>query len=175
WLHYRGSPNPPIFSSPAPTVAVSEGTPTKKDAADPVDVSTGLFVLDKTDLVLPNLLPITLTRTYRTLDPAPRAFGIGATHSYDLYLQRNNLCGEVRLILPDGGRIRYLRTSGTNCYDSTLVHASSGTRFYHSTLMWDSTVQCWIVKLTSSRQHWAHRALRLRFRRSSLSGHRSGK
>ena len=87
-----------------------------------MDLSTGLFVLDKTDLVLPDVLPITVTRTYRTLDPALRAFGIGSTHSYDLYLQRNDVCSEVRLILPDGGRIRYLRTSGTNCYDATLVH-----------------------------------------------------
>jgi len=138
--------NPPTLSPLPPDSAPAPGNP-RSEEGDPVDISTGLFVLNKTDFTLPDVMPLTLTRTYRTLDPAPRAFGIGATHSYDLYLQRNNLCGEVRLILPDGGRIRYLRTSGTNCYDSTLVHASSGTRFYHSTLMWDSTVQCWIVKL----------------------------
>src|SRR5206468_6791653 len=123
WVHeyFNGvsAPNGPIFSAPAPTVTAAQGNPNPK-SGDPVDLSTGLFVLDKTDLVLPDVLPITLTRTYRTLDPAPRAFGIGSTHAYDLYLQRNDLCSEVRLILPDGGRIRYLRTSGTNCYDSPL-------------------------------------------------------
>src|SRR3989304_4439352 len=32
---------------------------------DPVDLGTGLFVMRKTDLVLPDLIPIVLTRTYR--------------------------------------------------------------------------------------------------------------
>src|SRR5262249_20830353 len=32
---------------------------------DPVDLSTGLFVYSKTDLMLPDIMPITLTRTYR--------------------------------------------------------------------------------------------------------------
>ena len=52
---------------------------------EPVNLVTGLFVLTKTDLVLPDVLPITLTRTYRTRDTRSRAFGVGATHPYDLH------------------------------------------------------------------------------------------
>lgn len=144
--HVRGQPNGPVLSQPAPAVVASQGNPSPT-AGDPVDLSTGLFVLDKTDLMLPDVLPITLTRTYRTMDPAPRVFGIGATHSYDLYLIRNDLCSEVRLILPDGGRIRYLRTAGTNCYNSTLTHTSTPTRFYQSTLTWNATLLRWVVQL----------------------------
>jgi hypothetical protein len=88
-----------------------------------------------------------LTRTYRTLDPAPRAFGIGATHSSDFCLLRNDLCSEVRLILPDGGRIRYLRTAGTNFYNSSPPHTSTPARFYQSTLAWDGTSLRWVLRL----------------------------
>ena len=88
-----------------------------------------------------------LTRTYRTLDPAPRAFGIGATHSYDLCLLRNDLCSEVRLIPPDGGRIRYLRPAGANCYNSSAAQTSTPARFYQSTLAWDATSLRWVLRL----------------------------
>jgi Domain of unknown function (DUF6531) len=35
------------------------------DDGDPVDLGTGLFILRKTDLVLPDVMPIALTRTHR--------------------------------------------------------------------------------------------------------------
>ncbi|HEY3198214.1 MAG TPA: hypothetical protein VGJ57_09385 [Nitrospirales bacterium] len=88
-----------------------------------------------------------LTSAYRTLDPVPRAFGIGATHSYELCLLRNDPCSEVRLILPDGGRIRYLRTAGTNFYNSSRAHTSTPTRFYQSTLAWYATSLRWVLRL----------------------------
>jgi YD repeat-containing protein len=113
---------------------------------DPVDLSTGLYILDETDFFLPDVIPITFTRTYRPGDPASRPFGIGTMHSYELYLLRNGLCSEVRLILPDGGRIRYLRTAGTNCYDSTLVHTSTPTRFNESSLKWEKNEQKWVLR-----------------------------
>lgn len=51
-----------------------------------MDLANSLFVLEKTDLVLPDVIPLALTRTYRQNDPARRAFGIGSTHPYDMYL-----------------------------------------------------------------------------------------
>ncbi len=113
---------------------------------DPGDLSTGLYVLDETDVFLPDVIPITFIRTYRPGDPASRPLGIGTMHSYELYLQRNGLCSEMRLILPDGGRIRYLRTAGTNCYDSTLVHTSTPTRFNESSLRWEKNEQKWVLR-----------------------------
>jgi len=113
---------------------------------DPVDLSTGLYILDETDFFLPDVIPITFIRTYRTLDSGARAFGIGTTHAYDLYLQRNDLCTEVRLILPDGGRIRYTRVSGKNCVDASLVHTSTPTKFYDSSLRWEAGEQKWVIR-----------------------------
>ena len=61
---------------------------------DPVDLSTGLFLYEKVDLFLPDLLPIALTRSYRPGDPVTREFGIGSRHPYTLYLWRPNFTYE---------------------------------------------------------------------------------
>ena len=50
-----------------------------RDAGDPVDLGTGLFVLRKTDLHLPGALPLALTRTYRPNDSQVRPFGRGSS------------------------------------------------------------------------------------------------
>lgn len=60
---------------PAPVPAPLPGGP---QAADPIDLATGLYVRTDTDLHLPGATPIKLIRTYRTLDSRSRAFGIGA-------------------------------------------------------------------------------------------------
>src|SRR5262249_54019774 len=104
--------------------------------ADPVDLSTGLFVHRQTDMVLPDVIPIVMTRTYRTNDTGSRPFGIGASHSYEMFLigdQANY--SYVDLILPDGARIHFNRTSpGTYADGATFIHTSTPTIFYQSVL-----------------------------------------
>src|SRR5688572_10057504 len=53
---------------------------------DPVDLGTGLLVVEKIDLSVRDTIPIDLNRTYRPNDTYSRAFGIGATHPYDIFL-----------------------------------------------------------------------------------------
>ena len=53
---------------------------------DPVNLGTGLIVVEKTDLVLSDILPVSLTRTYRQNDTISQPFGIGATHPYEIFL-----------------------------------------------------------------------------------------
>ncbi len=48
---------------------------------DPVDAATGLLVVNKTDMVLPGRLPVTLTRTYQTNGAVSGPFGRGTTHT----------------------------------------------------------------------------------------------
>jgi RHS repeat-associated protein len=104
---------------------------------DPVDLSTGLFVMRKTDLVLPDVLPIALTRTYRNDDSETRPFGIGCTHPYDLWFANQVGFMETDLILPDGGRIHYTRTSsGTAIGNAVLEHTATPGRFYKSRLVY---------------------------------------
>lgn len=69
---------------------------------DPVDVSSGVFIMTKTDLVLPGVLPVTITRTYRTRTSGIGPFGQGSSFNYHLYLK---LVGSsLSLQMPDANR-----------------------------------------------------------------------
>ncbi|MGH7254942.1 MAG: RHS repeat domain-containing protein, partial [Nitrospirales bacterium] len=71
-------------------------------AADPVDVSTGVFSLEKTDLVLPGVLPVPITRSYRSLAAGIGPFGQGGSFNYHMHL---TLVGSaLRLQMPDFSR-----------------------------------------------------------------------
>jgi len=103
--------------------------------ADPVDLSTGLFIYGKTDLALSDILPVSVTRNYRPNDYAERPFGIGTTHPYEMMLIGDN--GSLspmsaELVLPDGGRVKYERV-GTGS-PITLEHTATPSRFYKSIL-----------------------------------------
>lgn len=127
----------------APLPAPATGTPPGglPPALDPVDLATGLFVMTKTDLFLPDTLPIALTRTYRPQDPEARAFGIGASHPYDMFLIGNSFPYTWQdLVLGDGSRIHYERISpGTGWTDAVYEHTAAPTRFYKSRLVWNGT------------------------------------
>jgi len=115
---------------------------------DPVDLGTGLFVLEKTDLFLPDIIPIKLTRTYRQNDTLSRPFGIGTTHPYEIFLVGDKVAYTyAELILADGGRIRYNRISaGTSNTDAVMEHTSTQTMFYKSVLSWNSARAGWDIK-----------------------------
>jgi RHS repeat-associated protein len=114
---------------------------------DPVDLSTGLFVLEKTDLVLPDTIPILLNRAYRPGDSTSRAFGVGASHPYEMFLWSDNNYQETDLILPDGSRIHYERVSpGTVWWDAIYEHTESPSAFYKSQIYWNGTG--WDLRLT---------------------------
>jgi RHS repeat-associated protein len=103
-----------------------------------VRLSTGTFVLTNRDLFLPDVLPLSLDRTYRPNDSRSRAFGIGATHLYDIFLVgTTNPYTYMDLILPDGRRVRYTRISaGTGYADAVLETTSSPTAFFKSRITW---------------------------------------
>jgi RHS repeat-associated protein len=106
---------------------------------DPVDLSTGLFVYEKVDLFLPDLIPIALTRSYRPADPVTREFGIGTKHPYSLHLWRPNFTYETAdLILPDGKRIHYVCDNPNDPLGQLrFEHTSTPTAFYKSTFTWN--------------------------------------
>lgn len=120
-----------------------------RPTADPVDPATGLFVYENTDFILPDTIPIKFTRTYRQNDSTPRAFGIGATDSYDIFLTGTVFpYTYLDLVLPDGSRIHYPRISpGTSYTDAVYQHTASPTMFYGSTINWNSTLSGWDLHL----------------------------
>jgi YD repeat-containing protein len=122
---------------------------------DPVDLASGLFIYDKADLVLRDVIPIALTRTYRQNDPVSRPFGIGATHSYELHLVGDRLTYTwAEVVLPDGTRIRYDRTSsGTGYTNAVLEHTATPTRFFKSVLSWNPTFNGWDLTLVDGTRY----------------------
>jgi hypothetical protein len=105
---------------------------------DPVDLSTGQFVMEKTDLVVQDVIPLVLTRTYAAGDSGARPFGIGSTFPYAMFLWSANQYTEVDLILPTGKRIHYVRTSGgTGFEDAVFEHTASPTAFFKSVIDWN--------------------------------------
>ena len=119
----------PPDSGPAPGSNAADG--------DPVDLGTGLFVMRKTDLALPDVLPLVLTRTYRPQDSASRPFGIGATHPYETFLWSAVQYQEADLVLADGGRVHYVRTSpGTGFTDAVFEPSGTPSAFQGSRIVW---------------------------------------
>jgi len=141
-------------SAPADWPAPGDG----QRGGDPVDLGTGLFVVEKTDVALPDILPISLTRTYRPGDATSRAFGIGALHGYDIYVVGDKVAySYADLVLPDGGRVHYNRTSpGTLHTDAVMEHTATPTGFYKSTLYWNGARGSWDIKLKDGTTYEFH-------------------
>jgi len=108
---------------------------------DPVSLSTGLFVYNKTDVVLPDVIPVTLKRTYRQKDNQSRPFGIGWSDSYEMFLVgTTNPYSEMELILPDGFRAYFYRTSsGTGYGGAIYAHTATQTSWYGATITYNTS------------------------------------
>jgi RHS repeat-associated protein len=136
--------------TPAPADGQTPAGPPRKD---PIDPSTGLFIMSKTDLYLPDVIPLALTRTYDSGDGYARPFGRSMTHPYAMFLHSEQQYQQVDLILPAGGKIHFVRTSaGTGYADAVFVHQETATTsatptvFYKSVITWNGNG--WNLTLT---------------------------
>jgi len=105
---------------------------------EPVDLGTGLFVYEKTDMALADTVPLVLKRTYRQDDGVSRAFGNGTTDNYDIFLMGDsNPYTYQELVLPDGGRARFDRISpGTEWTQAVYQNISTPGDFYGAKINW---------------------------------------
>ena len=62
------------------------------------------MVYHRTDLVIPDTIPIVIERTYRQGDSNSYSFGVGTTNLYDLRLWSENNYHEADLVLPERRR-----------------------------------------------------------------------
>lgn len=109
----------------APTDGTTPGAGAR--AGDPVDLSTGIFTYAQTDLILPDILPITVGRSYQAKDTRGLAFGTGTADPLDLRLAWANPTAsgsDLDLVTPEGGRIRFARNAGQ------YLHTTTPTQFY---------------------------------------------
>ncbi|MBJ7312914.1 RHS repeat-associated core domain-containing protein [Rugamonas sp. CCM 8940] len=123
-------------------------------AGDPVDCATGLFLQANTDLYIADIVPLKVARSYRPRDPTSRAFGIGSNLSYDFFLVGDTSPWTYQdLVLPDGGRIHYVRTSpGTGYNDAVYLHTASNTKYYGSTLRRGAGACYWQLSMKAGGQ-----------------------
>ncbi len=89
-----------------------------------VDLRSGLFLLRKTDLFVPDTMPLALTRGYHMWDRHSRAFGIGGNHAYDIFPSGDRFpYTYVGLCLAEGVVVHYDRISeGTSFVDFVAEH-----------------------------------------------------
>jgi YD repeat-containing protein len=104
-----------------------------------VDLHTGMFVLRQTDLFIGDSYPLSLTRTYRPWVLYVSAFGIGATHPYDICPTGSRFpYTYMDLNLEDGRQIHFRRVSkGTGYADAVYRHEETSSEFYAAQVAWN--------------------------------------
>lgn len=117
-------------------------------AGDPVDCATGLFLHHVTDLHVDDIVPLTVTRSYRPRDRSSRAFGIGTNLTYDYYLVGTTSPYSWQdLLLPNGSRVHFVRTSpGTGYSGAVYEHKTSASIYHGATLRWQGGSCAWELK-----------------------------
>ena len=81
-------------------------------AGDPVNVATGDFTHEHTDLFIPGKgIPLEFTRVYHSGSGFSRSLGVGWSHNYDFYLTFNSL--DVSVFYPNGHAVLFEESSGT--------------------------------------------------------------
>jgi len=122
--------------------------------ADPFEAGTGIYFREHTDLVVKDSIPIEFVRTQRNMDSRSRAFGIGASTSYDMFI-----IGDVKqfswvaLVLANGSQVRYARTSpGTGYADGVFLDVSDPSEFLGSRISWNGHGG-WTVKMRDGREY----------------------
>jgi len=114
-----------------------------------VDLRSGLFLLRKTDLFVPDTMPLALTRGYHLWDRHSRAFGIGGNHAYDIFPFGDRFpYTYMELVLCDGRQVHYSRISeGTSYKDDVAEHRGTPPTIFEKSQdrwnvdHWDTTFQ----------------------------------
>jgi len=120
-------------------------------AGDPVDLFTGLNVREHHDIVVSGEPRIELLRSFGSRWSRSRAFGIGTSHSFDVFLAAESEKAKeekkrLDLILPNGGRVPFVRTSpGTGRTGAVLVHTGTPGAFHGARLSWNGAA--WDLEL----------------------------
>jgi RHS repeat-associated protein len=136
--------------------AMISGTPTppgtapgESGAGDPVDMHSGLFTYHKRDLTIPDTIPIDIERTYRQMDSNSYAFGKGTQSLYNMELWSVHNYQDCSLILPDGRRVYYKRTSpGTGWTNAVYRSEDLPGPYFGSEVRWDGATPGFDLELT---------------------------
>lgn len=119
-----------------------------------VDLSTGRFILRQTDIFVPDVMPLSLTRTYISWDYHSRAFGVGGNHPYDICPTGTRFpYTYMDLNLEDGYRVYMPRISkGTGYQDAAFRHDRSSSEFYGAQIAWNG--DGWTLTFRDGRKYY---------------------
>ena len=104
-------------------------------AGDPVSCSSGLFLHRRSDVTLPDILPLEISSTYRPGDTVNQPFGLGTAHAYAqrLYFPSTSTYATVQLVLPDSRVLNYSRvTPGTGTSGAIFESQSEPSGYFKS-------------------------------------------
>jgi RHS repeat-associated protein len=135
-----------ISSSNEPPGGPLDGS--NENEGDPVDLATGLFVYQHTDLSLPDSeMPVALTRSYRPGDNNSYSFGVGTESPFDLHLWSNENYKTASLVLPDGSGIKFKRiSSGTGWTDAVYTATETPSAWKAAVLQWNTGPGGWVLR-----------------------------
>lgn len=117
-----------------------------------VNLSNGNFKVRQTDLFVPDIMPLSLTRTSDAWTPQSRAFGVGTNHPYDICPTGTRLpYTYMNLNLEDGYEVYMPRISkGTGYADAVFRHDKSSSEFYGAQISWNGNG--WTLVLRDGRK-----------------------
>jgi len=116
-----------------------------------VDYWSGVFRHEQTDLYIGDAIPIVLARIYLSTDQDSRAFGIGASDWFDIFLVGDNQpFNFLRLVLSDGQKVYFHRTTPGIGYSDAIYRHDPGpdeekSIYSGATVRWD--IDRWDMRL----------------------------
>jgi YD repeat-containing protein len=104
-----------------------------------VDLRYGMLVTSTTDFYVPGRMPIVFTRTYLSQEPGSRAFGMGATHSYDWVLSSFDNMKTVEMVKEDNSTEKFIRSDGGEGFNPAVSFrgANSGLLSWTARGVWN--------------------------------------
>ena len=142
-------------------------------SGDPVECSSGLFLHTRTDIAVKDILPISVTHTYRPNESTDFAFGRGTNHNYGAYLYNPSgsaVPPELDLVLSDGSKVSFFLVSGnlgqggpglwvskafpSEFYSARLINDHQGTVCRLCIILHDGTILQFPLTASSSTPSW---------------------
>jgi YD repeat-containing protein len=119
-----------------------------------VDLHTGRFILRQTDLFVPDVMPLSLTRTYVVWDYHSRAFGVGGNHPYDICPTGTRNPYTYMDLNLEGDRWVHMRriSKGTGYADAVFRHEETASEFYGMQVAWNGNG--WILTFRDGRKFY---------------------
>lgn len=100
---------------------------------DPVNISTGNFIYDHTDLRVSGEIPLSFRRFYNALDLRNRSLGVGFLHNYEINIEIKQNNSSITVCMGDGQRKTFIKGKdgsylGERAAVETLIQEENGYR-----------------------------------------------